>query len=81
MKLLVRNFGRNITEVELKALFESYGAVQSCTLIMDKETGISKGFGFIEMPKVGEARAATKNLNGKEVDGNKMRVKKSESDE
>ena len=81
MKLLVRNFGRNITEVELKALFESYGAVQSCTLIMDKETGISKGFGFIEMPKVGEAKAATKNLNGKEVDGNKMRVKKSESDE
>jgi RNA recognition motif-containing protein len=45
---------------------------------MDKETGGSKGFGFVEMPKQGDAKAAMKNLNGKEVDGNKIRVKKTE---
>jgi RNA recognition motif-containing protein len=57
-------------------MFEAHGAVQSCTLVQDKTTGLSKGFGFVEMPKPGEAKAATKNLNGKEVAGNKIRVKK-----
>ncbi|MCK5335573.1 MAG: RNA-binding protein [Gammaproteobacteria bacterium] len=78
MKLLVRNLARTTTEAELKALFESYGSVQSCTLVMDKVSGGSKGFGFVEMPKIGDAKAAVKNLNGKEVAGNKIRVKKAE---
>jgi RNA recognition motif-containing protein len=60
-------------------MFEIHGKVQSCTLVMDKKTGDSKGFGFIEMPKPGDAKAAMKNLNGKEVAGNKIRVKKAES--
>ena len=60
-------------------MFEAYGSVQSCTLVMDNKTGSSKGFGFIEMPKPGEAKAAMKNLNGKEVSGNKIRVKKAET--
>jgi len=81
MKILIRNLNRNTTEAELKELFEAYGTVQSCVLVMDKETGASKGFGFAEMPKVGEAKAAMKNLNGKIIDGDKIRVKKSESDE
>lgn len=81
MKLLIRNLSRNTTEAEVQDLFESYGTVQSCTLVMDKEKGGSKGFGFVEMPKVGEAKAAMKSLNGKDVDGNKIRVKKSESNE
>ena len=81
MKLLIRNLTRTITEVELRELFESYGTVQSCTLVMDKETGGSKGFGFVEMPKPGEAKAAMKNLNGKDIEGNQVRVKKSESNE
>ncbi len=61
------------------ALFENYGTVQSCVLVVDKETGSSKGFGFIEMPKPGDAKVAAKTLNGKLVDGNKIRVKKAES--
>jgi len=81
MKLLIRNLTRTITEVELREIFESYGTVQSCALVMDKETGSSKGFGFVEMPKSGEAKAAMKNLNGKDIEGNRVRVKKAESNE
>ncbi len=79
MKLLVRKLARSTTEAELLALFESYGVVQSCSLVLDAETGSSKGFGFVEMPKAGEARAAMKQLNGKEVAGSKIRVKKAEA--
>ncbi len=79
MKLLIRNLPRSSTEAEIRALFEAYGTVQSCTLVMDKQSGESKGFGFIEMPKAGEAKAAIKNLNGKEIAENKIRVKKAES--
>ena len=60
-------------------MFETYGRVQSCNLVMDKVTGASKGFGFVEIPKPGEARAAMKNLNGKDVAGSKIRVKKAEA--
>jgi len=79
MKLLVRNLTRNTTEDELKALFEPFGTVQFCNLVLDKDTKISKGFGFVEMPKVGEAKAAMKSLNGSEVAGSKIRVKKSDT--
>jgi len=79
MKLLIRNLARATTEAEVRALFEAYGAVQSCTLVMDKKTGSSKGFGFVEMPKPGDAKVAVKNLNGKDVAGNKIRVKKAET--
>ncbi|MCK9506021.1 MAG: RNA-binding protein [Porticoccaceae bacterium] len=78
MKLLVRNLSRATSEAELRALFEAYGAVQSCKLVMDAENGLSKGFAFVSMPKPGEAKAAMKNLNGLEVAGNKIRVKKAE---
>jgi len=78
MKLLVRNLARSTTEAELRAMFEAYGTVQSCTLVIDKQTGSSKGFGFVEMPKPGEAKAAVKNLNYTDVAGNKIRVKKAE---
>ena len=79
MKLLIRNLSRTTTETELRALFEAHGTVQSCTLVIDKKTGGSKGFGFVEIPKQGEAKAAMKILNGKEVAGNKIRVKKAET--
>jgi len=78
VKLLIRNLNRSTTEAELKTLFEAYGNVQFATVVLDKQTGISKGFGFVEMPKVGDAKAAIKNLNGKDVGGNKIRVKKAE---
>jgi RNA recognition motif-containing protein len=78
MKLLIRNLPRTTTEEELLAMFNAYGKVQSCTLVMDKDTGDSKGFGFVEMPKQGEAKAAMKSLNFKDIGGNKIRVKKAE---
>lgn len=78
MKLLVRNLDRNTTEDQLKTLFEEYGVVQSCSLVMDQKTGQSKGFGFVEMPKAGDAKAALKNLNNKTVGDNSIRVKKAE---
>ena len=79
MKLLIRNLARTTTEAELREIFEVYGTVQSCTLVTDKETGNSKGFGFIEMPSQGDAKVAMKRLNGEDVGGNKIRVKKAES--
>lgn len=75
MKLLIRNLARATTEEDLRASFEVIGAVQSCNLVLDKKTGGSKGFAFVEMPRPGEAKAAIKLLNGKEMDGNKIRVK------
>ena len=78
MKLLVRNIARSITQADLTEMFEQFGTVQSCTLVMDKETGESKGFGFAELPKIGDAKAAIKVLNGKEYSGSKLRVKKAD---
>jgi len=79
MKLLIRNLARTTTEDELRALFDGLGHLQSCNLVMDADTGQSKGFGFVEIPHAGEAKAAMKTLNGKDVAGSKIRVKKAES--
>jgi RNA recognition motif-containing protein len=76
MKLLIRNLARTTTEAEVRAMFEAYGTIQSCTLVMDEKTGSSKGFGFVEMPKTGEAKAAMTNINYTDVAGNRIRVKK-----
>ncbi len=78
MKLLVRNLDRLTTEEELSVVFQAFGKVQSCSLIMDQVSGVSKGFGFVEMPRAGEAKIAIKNLNNKTIGGNKIRVKKAE---
>ena len=78
MKLIIRNLSRSTTVKELKVLFEEYGAVQSCDLVLDKVTGESKGFAFVEMPKPGEARVAMKKLNNMDVANNKIRVKKAD---
>lgn len=79
MKILIRNLDRLTTEAELKELFQEFGSVQSCDLVMDKESGLSKGFGFVEMPKAGEAKVAIKNLNNKTIGSNVIRVKKAEA--
>jgi RNA recognition motif-containing protein len=75
MKLIIRNLARSTTEESLKSLFTDIGLVQSCNLVMDKATGKSKGFAFVEMPKVGEAKIAISKLNNMELDGSKIRVK------
>ena len=79
MKLMILNLARITTKEEIIALFEEYGAVQSCDLVLDKSTGGSKGFAFVEMPKPGEAKAAMKNLNNMTVASNKIRVKRAEN--
>lgn len=81
MKLLVRNIDRTVTEEELDELFAAFGTVQSCNIVMDTHSGSSKGFGFVEMPKAGEAKAAMKNLNNKVVGDSILRVKKAEEKE
>jgi len=77
MRLLVRNMSRQTTEKDLRDLFEPFGPVQSCVVVNDDETGLSKGFGFVEMPKPGDAKAAMLQLNSRELDGEKIRVKRS----
>ena len=79
MKLLIRNLSRSTSETELQALFATHGVVQSCTIVLDKKTGLSKGFAFVDMPKAGAAKAAMKALNGSRIDGNKIRVKKDDA--
>lgn len=79
MKLLVRNLNRSTTEEDLVELFSQYGQIQSCSLVIDSQSGQSKGFGFVEMPVPGEAKAAIKNLNGREILDYKIRVKKAQT--
>ena len=78
MKILVRNLDRETTEEELKIAFEAHGKVQSSAIVKEKSNGLSKGFGFIEMPKPGEARVAVKTLNDTMLGANKIRVKYSQ---
>lgn len=76
MKLLVRNLATSTSKPALEKLFSQHGTIQSCTLVLDEETGESKGFGFITMQHVGESKAAMKALNGMKLHGNIIRVKK-----
>jgi RNA recognition motif-containing protein len=78
MKLIIRNLARTTTQESLSALFTEIGLIQSCSLVIDKATGKSKGFAFVEMPKNGEAKTAIGKLNNIELDGSKIRVKKAE---
>src|SRR5438874_4724477 len=73
-KLYVGNLSYETTETELEALFAPFGTVQSAQVIMDRDTGRSKGFGFVEMGSSQEAQAAIDAMNGKEVDGRKLTV-------
>ena len=75
MKLLISKLDRRIKEQELKKIFEEYGDVKECSLVMDSEKGTSKGFGFVEMPNNDEAKLAIRNLNNKTFRNNRIRVK------
>lgn len=75
MKILIRNLDRDTTEQELLNAFEAFGKVQSCDIVKDQSSGLSKGFGFVEMPKPGDAKAAVKKLNNTGLGANKIRVK------
>jgi RNA recognition motif-containing protein len=74
MKLYVGNLAYSMTDTDLQNLFEQYGAVQSAQVIMDRDTGRSKGFGFVEMGTTEEGQAAIQALNDQEVNGRKLTV-------
>ena len=73
-KLYVGNLTYGVTDGALEQMFAPHGTVQSAQVIMDRDTGRSKGFGFVEMGSDQEAQAAIQALNGKEVDGRALTV-------
>jgi cold-inducible RNA-binding protein len=73
-KLYIGNLGYGIGDSDLEKLFTTYGSVRSAQVIKDRDTGRSKGFGFVEMGSDQEAQAAITALNGKEIDGRTLVV-------
>jgi RNA recognition motif-containing protein len=74
VNIFVGNLAFSTTNHDLRQLFEPYGAVDEIRVIMDRETGRSKGFGFVEMPDGTAARTAMATLQGKEVEGRTLTV-------
>jgi RNA recognition motif-containing protein len=73
-KLYVGNLSYSVSSSDLEEMFSSYGTVQSAQVISDRESGRSKGFGFVEMGSDDEAQAAIRALNGQEHDGRPLTV-------
>jgi RNA recognition motif-containing protein len=73
-KLYVGNLAYSVSDSDLMRMFEPHGTVQSAQVIMDRDTGRSKGFGFVEMGSDQEAQAAIQALNGSEVEGRALTV-------
>ena len=74
MKLYVGNLSFDTSNQDLNDQFGAFGTVQSSNIIEDRETGRSRGFGFVEMSSQSEGEAAISGLNGKEVDGRELKV-------
>ena len=74
MKLYVGNLAYSMTDSDLETLFAQYGTVQSAQVIMDRDTGRSKGFGFVELSSAQEGQAAIQALHDQEVNGRKLTV-------
>ena len=72
--MYVSNLGFNTSDNDLKKLFEAYGKVSSAKIITDRETGRSRGFGFVEMDSDSEANEAISKLNGQDVGGRSISV-------
>src|SRR5437016_4818615 len=73
-KIFVGNFPFSMTEDELRSMFEPYGKVDSASVVTDRDTGRSRGFGFVEMPDNGEADRAITALNGQDSGGRSLTV-------
>lgn len=73
-KLYVGNLSYDTSDSDLQRLFEAYGSVESAQIIVDRDSGRSKGFGFVEMSNAQEAQAAIDGLNGREVSGRALTV-------
>ncbi len=74
MNIYVGNLSSTTTEDELRAAFEACGQVTSATIIKDKFSGESRGFGFVEMPSKDEATEALNKMNGQDLNGRSLRV-------
>jgi RNA recognition motif-containing protein len=74
MNIYVGNLSYSVTEDDLRQAFEAFGQVASVSIIKDKFSNQSKGFGFVEMPTQDEAQAAITGMNGKELKGRAMNV-------
>jgi RNA recognition motif-containing protein len=74
MNIYVGNLSHEVTEEDLRLAFEPFGQVESATIIKDKHSGQSKGFGFVEMASKGEGQSAIDGLNGKELKGKALKV-------
>ena len=74
MNIYAGNLSFDVTEEDLRQAFESYGKVESVTIVKDKYSGQSRGFGFVEMPSKAEATSAINGLNGKELKGRTLNV-------
>jgi RNA recognition motif-containing protein len=74
MNLYVSNLSFHTSDADLKTLFGQFGKVSSAKVIMDRDTGKSRGFGFVEMDTEAEGKEAIKNLNNKEIEGRTMAV-------
>jgi RNA recognition motif-containing protein len=74
MNIYVGNLSYDMSEEALREAFAAYGDVSSAKILSDRETGRSRGFGFVEMPNQSEGEAAVAQLNGKEVGGRALRV-------
>jgi len=74
MNIYVGNLSYSLSESELRDAFADFGEVSSVKVLMDRETGRSRGFGFVEMPNQSEGEAAVAQLNGKELGGRALRV-------
>ncbi len=78
MKLFVASVPYDFDDVDLKEMFELYGEVNSAKVVLDRETGKSRGFGFVDMPDDSEAKQAIETLDGASIKGKKMAVKQAE---
>jgi RNA recognition motif-containing protein len=74
MNIYVGNLSRDVTEDELRQAFEAHGEVATANIITDRFSGESRGFGFVEMPKEDEARAAIEALNSTDLKGRTLNV-------
>jgi RNA recognition motif-containing protein len=74
MNMYVSNLSFHTTDIDLKNLFQEFGEVSSAKVIMDKESGRSRGFGFVEMPDDAAAKQAMQDLQGKEIEGRSLSV-------
>jgi RNA recognition motif-containing protein len=79
MNMYIGNLAHDVTEDDLRNAFSEFGEVASVKIIMDKFSGRSKGFGFVEMPSNSEADQAIKALNGKAFNGRSIKVNQAEA--